>query len=98
MASPRSGPGTLTSRVAPSHGARGPLPRRPTPIPAPGAAPVGAVLARVLRVAQPSCAHRNILNYVRVMCGVARFTARQSFLIPFKSRVVSRASPRGNPF
>jgi hypothetical protein len=43
-------------------------------------------------------ARRTVLNSVQVACGVARFATRQSFSIPFKSRVVSRALPRDNPF
>jgi hypothetical protein len=103
----------LPRRGAPWHGASlapaalphcGPCPRRGAPqlpcaTPAPAQTlPLRAASVRLGPCARSLSARRLVLNSVGVMCGVTRLAVRQSFLILFKSRVVSRASPRDNPF
>jgi hypothetical protein len=82
----------------------GPCPRRGAPqlpcaTPAPAQTlPLRAASARLGPCARSLSARCLVLNSVEVTCGVACFAARQSFLIPFESCVLSHASPRDNPF
>jgi hypothetical protein len=106
-------PGATTPLRSPRPGALAPARPRCSPCaaPSPRPWPSGAWLrppARGLgarprcdlvpvRAAWSPCTHRSVLNSVGVTCGVARFTVRQSFLTPFESCVVSRASSHDNP-